>query len=159
MNKEPLPVDKQGNGSRIKTLEFDEADAYMLMRALSIAVNTAMMCSGKESVQRLTYYKEQLRQFAPSCANRLRRPEDLCEIAILATTVETWSVYRVRERQWSSRARTVIKIGNRFFASSDLFDDESTYHQEIVDMIKNIVPLTCSKEDHDDVIGNPWSFN
>lgn len=44
MNRDrtPLPIDTDGNGSRLATLTYDVADAPMLIHALAIGANTVI---------------------------------------------------------------------------------------------------------------------
>ena len=152
----PLLIDTDGNSRRIRTIQIDEADAYMLVRALGIAINTAIMCGGQESVRRLQHYKEQIKALAPPAAKYLRRETDLCEIAIAASTAETWSIYRVRENSYIGKYRTIILIGNRQFGSD--YVDNVFVHQHLTDMISHIIPLTCSRVEHDDeIVKNIWT--
>lgn len=156
MNRETLPIDKEGNAPRIHTLEFDEADAPMLMKALGTAVCVAMMSGGNEARNRLRYYQDQFKMFAPPAAELLDKETDLCEIAIAGATATTWSVHSIRERYYSERFRVIIAIGERRFFSNGLLTDKNSV-TAITEMIQNILPLTCEKQEKEDDVGNVWS--
>jgi hypothetical protein len=154
MDLTPLPLDQSGNRSRIRTLEFDEADAPMLRMALSVAVATAMMCEGRESVGRLIHYKKTLADMVDPDAKLLRRETDLCEIAILSTAIPEWTIHRVRERSWSDTFRAIVTIGTRRFGSAELVKEES--FQRIAALVERTVDLECVRKDAEDVEGHPW---
>jgi hypothetical protein len=75
-----------------------------------------MMCGGKESKARLEYYRQQFKQFAPA-ARFLANDTDLCEIAIVGSTSDTWSIHRVKTYQWDKTFRAIIIVGDRAFQS------------------------------------------
>lgn len=152
--RETRPLDETGNGSRIRTIAFDTADATMLMRAMSVAAATAMMSKGRESIGRLDHYQKQFAAFAPAAHKLLDRDTDLCEIGIIAAHETRWTLHRVREHSWSGRFRTVVTVGGRRFLSAGLVEDEQ--HGAIAEMIADVVPLDCERVDEADVEGNPW---
>jgi hypothetical protein len=145
----PVPIDESGNNERLKTFTFDEADAPMLMRAISVGIATAMMCGGKESIGRMKYYKEQLSQFCPA-AKYLDQETDLCEIVIAGTKSPTWSIQRVKRHHWSDQFKGKITVGDRSFSLP-----WHTTEKEIValtEMLTHILPLTCEKVEVEDLI-------
>ena len=152
--RDPLPIDEQGNGSRIRTMAFDEADAPMLMRAMSLAAATALCCSGQESIGRLKFYQAQFAAFAPPAAALLGRETDLCEIGIATATAEYWTIHRIREFDWSKRFRTIVIVGDRRFRSAELTDEDGC--AAIAAMVADVAPLSCIRMPTEDVTGNPW---
>lgn len=150
----PLDIDRSGNGSRISTLEFDEADAFMLAHAMSIAVNMAMMSHAPEALRRLQHYKALLREIAPPDAKLLDRDTDLCEIVIASARAPHWTIHRVREREWSREFRAVVTVDDRTFTSASLIGDEE--FGRIASMLERMVPLTCPRAERADEIGSPW---
>jgi hypothetical protein len=48
-----------------RTLEFDVSDAPMLVHAMQIAANTAMMCGHPDARKRFQQYREVFQSFAP----------------------------------------------------------------------------------------------
>jgi hypothetical protein len=151
MSRAPLPPDEEGNSRRLKTFTFDEADTPMLISALSIAITTAMMEDGKESVNRLKYYKNKLKEITPPAAEYLRRDADLCEIAVAAATAKTWSVHFEKENRWSSLTDVIIMIGDRKFRA-DYWTKEDKI-PEIVEMLERILPLTCERVERKNTVG------
>jgi hypothetical protein len=150
----PLDIDRSGNGSRIRTLEFDEADAAMLAYAVSVAAGTAMMSRSPEAVRRLQHYKTLLREIAPPEAKLLDRETDLCEIVIASGRAASWTIHRIREREWSSSFRAVITVDDRIFTSSSLIGEAD--FGRILGMLEGIVPMTCPRVERADEIGSPW---
>lgn len=151
----PLPLEQGGNRERARTLDYDAADAPMLRRAMSIAVATAMMCGGRESIRRLRHYEDQLRGEAHPDAELLDRETDICEIAIIASAVPTWTIHRVKEHEWSGRFRVVVTLGTRRFKSDSIVEEE--VFEKIAAMVESIVPLSCVRAEREDVVGNPWN--
>lgn len=158
MNKklEEIPVDKSGNNSKIRTLDFEEADAYMLARALSLAASTALMCGGRSSIGRLRHYKSKLMEFAPEGSDLFDRDTDLCEMSICSTASPGWSIYRVRENEWSNRFRVVVEVGTRKFKSNGLLESENDFIK-MREIVKDTVDLKCEQIEKPDIIGNVWN--
>jgi hypothetical protein len=152
----PLPLEEGGNRERARTLDYDAADAPMLRYALSVAVATAMMCGGRESIRRLRHYEEQVKGEAHPDAKLLDRETDLCEIAIIASAIPTWTVHRVKENEWSRRFRVVVTVGTRTFKSDSIVEEDE--FERIAAMVESIVPMSCARGDRDDVIGSPWNI-
>lgn len=154
---EPIPIDVSKNGSKIRTFEFEEADALMIVKALSIAINTAMMGGGQQSIGRLRYYKQKMMSHVPEGGTLFKRDTDLSEIAICSTAAPTWSHYRIKEREWSNRFRGVIMVGTRKFGSGELFESEELF-QKMISAASALIDINCQYTESPDVVGNIWSI-
>jgi hypothetical protein len=115
-----------------------------------------MMCGGRESIRRLRHYEEQVKGEAHPDAKLLDRETDLCEIAIIASAIPTWTVHRVKENEWSRRFRVVVTVGTRTFKSDSIVEEDE--FERIAAMVESIVPMSCARGDRDDVIGSPWNI-
>jgi len=148
-----LPLDKNGNGDRIRTLEYDIADAPMLAHAMMIAANTAMMCGGGKAENRLHHYKKQFLDTSPAGAKHLRREEDLCDIAIAMAAADTWSIHR--SKRWSSDkdGEALITVGNRRWETWKISDEA---YAELVQGLVQIAPCRCERIAREDEIARAW---
>lgn len=150
----PLPLDASGNGTRLRTMTYDAADAPMLAYAMSLAASTAFVCNGKTSINRYKHYQGEFAQEAHPGAKFLKRETDLCEIAIIASAVPTWSIHRRQNQTWSRDFTGVITIGTRTFESDYSIDEEK--YQAIIAMLVEVLPLTCERVDAEDVEAKRW---
>lgn len=150
----PLDIDRSGNGERIRTMEFDMADAVMLASAMSIASGMALMNRSPLALRRLQHYKDFFRSLLPEDAKLLDRDGDLCEIAILATENADWTIHRIKEKEWSRTSRVVVTIGERRFTSDDLLEEDGL--ERIAAVVESIVPMTCRRTPREDEIGWPY---
>lgn len=150
----PLPIDESGNGSRLRTMTYDVSDAPMLMHAMSLGAGTALVCGGKTSINRFKHYQAQFAETAHPGAEFMKRDTDLCEIAIIATAVPTWSIHRERRNTYSDDFQGVITIGTRTFESEYTIDEEK--YQAIIDMLVQTLPFSCERVDAEDVEPKRW---
>lgn len=148
MKVESLPVDKDGNGARLRTLTFDEADALMLANAMLIASNTAMMGQADKAQARLNHYRDQFLALCPAEARLFRKGTDVAEIAIAMATAPSWRVTRERPT-WRSFGGTqvVVHVQDAAWHTSDDADDET--YEAICRMLENIAPMSCVRECND----------
>lgn len=149
-----LPVDESGNGERLGTLRFDLADAPVLMHALMVQGNLAMMgCGGPKVEGRMRHYQRIFLEACPKGYEHLRRDEDLCDIAIAMVESETWSIHRKRRWQSSTEGPSVITVGSKRWETSTL---EIADHDELAACIQAIAPLDCRRTERADELQNNW---
>lgn len=151
---DPLPLDESGNGNRLRTLVYDEADAPMLMYAMSLAAGTALVCEGRTSINRLKHYQAEFAKTAHPAAEFMDRNTDLCEIAIIASAVPKWSIHRVRHNTYSNDFMAVVTIGTRTFKSEYTIDEKK--FEAIITMLIETLPLSCERIAADDVPAKRW---
>lgn len=153
----PLPIASDGNASRLRSIEFDEADALMIASALLIATTTARMGGGTESARRLAHYRQQFLSFVPASADLLDRRTDVCEIAIAADASPEWTLHRVRDDRWRDTYKAVITIGDRYWLSK--YDCDDAKFEAIAKLVETIAPFSCVRGEREDEIGNIWNQN
>ena len=139
----PLPLDADGNGRRLATMQFDVADAYMMSRAMLIAANAAMMSGGEDAERRLRFYRQQFEEHAPPLAKLLRHQIDLSNIAIAMDSNPAWSIHRILEWEWSKTGRVVISCGEGRWYCSEMQDEDGV--SMIADMLAEIAPMSCER--------------
>jgi hypothetical protein len=105
-----------GNGRRMRTIEFDEADAPMLAAAMRLASATALMygASQERARERYQQYRRLFLQFAPPEAAMFRNAQDWCEMAIEMDTAPDFELIWKPEG-WPNQAkgRVSVRIGER----------------------------------------------
>ena len=143
ITREEITLDTEGNGERIRSLEFDIADAPMLRHAMSIAVATAMMCSGAQAQARLRYYQRKFTELCPPGYQHLRREEDLSEIAIAMNDAPTWSI-EFEARPWRDEGEAIIRVGSR---SWSVWSISRPNLEQLTSCINAIAPLSCMQID------------
>ncbi len=115
MEKETLPP-AQGNGRRMRTIEFDEADAPMLMAAMRLAAATAYTYGPdqRRAVQRLQHYQALFLAFAPTEAAMFGSECSWAEIAIAMDGADAF-VVSWSEGSWPDYAKgtATVAIGDR----------------------------------------------
>lgn len=148
-----LPINDSGNGGRIESLRFDIADAAVLMHAMMIAGNAAMMGSSSKVEGRIRYYQRKFLEACPPGYQHLRREEDLSDIAIAMIDSKTWSIHRSRQYRSSTEGKTVITVGDKRWSTSELTPEQ---HDELKACINAIVPLDCEQVERDDEIKTNW---
>lgn len=139
-------LNKSGNGSRIRSIEFDLADAPVIAHALMIAANVAMMGQTEDSEARLRFYRDQFLAVAPPGHKHLKSEEHLCDIAIQMDQSPTWSIHRMNER-WSEKGYSIITVGEHAWETYNLTMDE---HEALSNCIASIAPLSCEKVERED---------
>ncbi|MBS7671674.1 hypothetical protein [Croceicoccus gelatinilyticus] len=139
--REELPLEAEGNGERLRQIEFDQADAPMLLHALIIGANTALMCGGRQATQRMAYYARLIRDLCPPGHEHLRREEDLCEIALAMREAPHWSFTFAPER-WRSNGEAIIRVGKKAWTSAYMITQPQA--DELRGCIEAIAPLTCT---------------
>lgn len=143
IKREECPLDTEGNGTRIRTLEYDIADAPMLRHAMIIASNTALMCGGRNAMGRFQYYRRKFTELCPPGYEHLRREEDLCEIAIAMTGAPCWSIQFVKQR-WSSNGPAIIRVSDNAWETLSLSPEAFS---ALSRCIETIAPVGCDKVD------------
>jgi hypothetical protein len=150
-SRDELPIDATGNGHRMRTMQFDEADALMISHALLIGANTAMMhsaCRGSAE-QRLRYYRRQFLELVPPGAMHFDADETIAEIAIAMSAADTWSIRRVKERSWSSNFGAEVTVGKITWPVYRVTEEQLT---EMIAAIEAFAPLNCTRVDTEDKV-------
>ncbi len=151
MSEYPLEVD--GNGSRIRTLTFDEADALMLASAMMTASTTAMMSANyngnMKAKNRLEHYRTMFLEVAPPGGKHLQRDTDLCEIVIAMMDQENWSIHQHRNRSWDKKGNSIVTVGDMTWETYSLTSEQ---HAELTQCLVNIAPMTCNKIEKEDTL-------
>lgn len=152
-SRTPLPIDADGNGTRLATFIYDLADAPMLIHALAIGANTVMMCGGGQAQHRMRWYRDQIAATAPPGWQHLPREEDLANIAIAMATAQRWSIHR--KMRWTSdkTAPTIITVGDHEWTTFRLTAAE---HDELAACIAAIAPITCEHVARDNDVARSW---
>lgn len=145
MKVDPLPLDEEGNGARLRTLTFDSADAYMLARAMMLASNTAMMSQANDAQARLKYYRDQFLSLCPPEAKLFRQNTDVCEIAIAMSKESQWTIARERPewRNWGG-APAVVRVGSGRWQTGEDVDDAT--FDAIIAMLDEMAPMNCVRQ-------------
>ncbi len=149
-DRSPLPLDDAGNGSRLRTITIDEADAYMLARAMMIASNTAMMSGAGTGLRRLNHYRELFLSLAPPAAKLMRNSTDVCELAVALAEAESWSIHRELNWSWDKTGYGYVSIGNRHWGTKEPVSQEEV--ASIVEMITHLAPLGAVQITREDVL-------
>jgi len=134
-----------------RTLEFDLADAPMLVGALSIAACTAKMCGFSKAAERLREYQKLVKEFSPP-ASDLFDDEAWAEIGMELSSAKTFKVTidKLRWEQgefnhWSGGA-IVIEIGERRWYDRrmcDRFKPGAVEVEAVCRALQEIAPMDC----------------
>lgn len=110
------------DNKRLKaTLEFDIADAPMLVHAMQIAACTAMMCGHKDAQKKLDAYKQVFAQLAPPEA-KFFDEEEWAEMGLALLTAASYHVTIAEPKwhrgHWWSTGFIQVNIDDREFSGS-----------------------------------------
>lgn len=153
-NREDLAPDRNGNGERMRVLEFDAADAMMLAHAMMIAANTAMMGGGTGTAERrLRHYRTEFLKLAHPGARHLRREEDIAEIAIAMTDADRWSIHRIKKYSSDSNFAVEVRVGNSSWGAWSVTEQQ---YREIVAAIEEVAPMSCMRTEVEDQVARRW---
>lgn len=115
MENEPL-APSTGNGRRMRTIEFDEADAPMLAAAMRLAAGTCLTYGERQAKARARFqhYRRLFLDLAPREAALFRDEEDWCEIAIAMDTADFFEVSWMKG-EWPDydKGRAIVRVGDR----------------------------------------------
>lgn len=135
-----------GNGRRMRTIEFDEADAPMLAAAMRLAAGTALMYGGRQEKarERFQYYRQLFLQIAPPEAAMFRDEEDWCEIAIAMDDATSFDV-AWKEGEWPHRdqGRATVIVGDRVWETG--YGNSVTREDSVrlARVLAEMAPLGC----------------
>lgn len=137
------------NGQNTRILQFEETDAPVLVHALIIAANTALMCGKPLAQKRLQQLRKALEQFVPEPAKDFD-PEDWCEMGLAMVSAERVHVfYDVPDwarttNTWMREKNLRITIGKRSWCSEKRYGtDPDGPREALVAVLEEIVPLGC----------------
>lgn len=111
------------NGMNKFVVEFDIGDAPMIVRAFSIARNTAMMCGYPDAQKRFERYRAIVKQFVPLTAKLfdeeqwsliMAKLQEAKNFTIAFTPRYSW----VREKTMEDEGTIIITIGEDVFEVS-----------------------------------------
>ena len=124
-----------------RTLEFDLTDANMLMHAMMIAANSAMMCGNHAAQSRLKYYYKMLERFVPQ-ACKIFSAEKFAEIGLALPKAER--VYISFHKKYGAyyNASITVRINHEQWVS-DRFDShkDCTKLKDFVALIKELADV------------------
>lgn len=108
-----------GNNRLKRTMEFDLADAPMLMAAVRLAACTAMMCGHKAADKKLRVYQQFFTQFLPEAAARFDE-EAWAEIGMALLDAKEFRVTIEpkrweRDRSWWYDGVLTVYVGTKRF--------------------------------------------
>jgi hypothetical protein len=138
------------DNKRLKgTLEFDIADAPMLVHAMSIAACTAMMCGHKDAQKKLDAYKKVFAQFAPPEAAFFDE-ETWAEMGGALLTAKSFHV-TVTEPKWNrnhwwSQGYIEVTIDDRRFGggAANQIKRGGPEIEAIHNALAQLAPLDCT---------------
>lgn len=136
-----------GNGRRMRTIEFDEADAPMLAAAMRLASATALMygASQERARERYQHYRRLFMQFAPPEAALFRNAQDWCEIAIEMDTAPDYELIWTACRWPDHRNGTVaVRVGRRTWRT-DAEPMPREDMEKLAAALDAMAPLSCTR--------------
>lgn len=133
------PVVPIGNGENIVSIEFDRADALMIVHAMQIGANTAMMCGYPDAEARFRHYREVFKTLVPAGAVHLRSEESFTEIILAIRETKTWRAEESRGQAFRDKLDADIIVGQRSWPTNIwLTRDE---YQSLLDAITSMAPM------------------
>lgn len=135
-----------GNGRRMRTIEFDEADAPMLAAAMRLAAGTALTygASQARARQRFKHYRELFLKFAPPEAGMFQEEETWCEIAIAMDDADSFSVTWGKGR-WPDydQGRAIVTVGDRSWATGYSVKVTQEDSVRLAAALSEMAPIGC----------------
>lgn len=137
------------DNKRLKgTFEYDLMDAPMIVHALQIAANTALMCGNPDARVKLQAYRDLLKATAPACAF-LFNEEHWAEMGMALVTAKKMRIelglppYMKGERWRREKAIKIDVDGFVIFTRDARFVGSCPEFNEVCEYLKQIAPLTC----------------
>ena len=137
------------NGRRMRTIEFDEADAPMLAAAMRLAGATCMAYGAPQAKarERFKHYRTLFMAFAPPEASLFQEEETWCEIAIAMDDAPTFSVEWKRDSYlYEGKGRIVVRVGNRAWETGHERVEESAT-ELLAAALARMAPSGCERTD------------
>jgi hypothetical protein len=135
-----------GNGRRMRTIEFDEADAPMLAAAMRLAAGTALTYGEAQARarQRFKHYRELFLQFAPPEAAMFQDEETWCEIAIAMDHADCFEVAWEKGR-WPDygQGRATVTVGRRAWATGYSVKVSREDSVRLATALSEMAPIGC----------------
>jgi len=139
------------NNRNIRTMEFEVTDVPMIIGALRIAANTALMCGKHDAQERLRQLRKAIEQYVPTEAGWFDE-EDWCELGMALTGAETvhvsydvpgWAKGGVNT--WMREKHLRVQIGKLDWVSKDRFGNEPNGPAEaLAAVLQEIAPIECA---------------
>ncbi|MFZ3482207.1 hypothetical protein [Sphingomonas sp. 3-13AW] len=130
----------------MRTIEFDEADAPMLMAAMRLAANTALMYGEdqRNAMHRLRFYRDLFQQFAPAEASLFSDEETWTEIAIAMEGAEAFEV-SWKPGSWPcyDRGRATVTINDRHWETGYSTAVTREAALGLAKALATMAPVTC----------------
>jgi hypothetical protein len=139
------------NNKRLtRVLEFDLADAPMLLHAMRIGANTAMMCGHRDAQERLKRYGAMLKEFI-SPVSDIFDPECWAEIGMALADAKECRVGlapRAHDTSWSPTLfLSVVVDGRRFRDTSWMgYKRDSPIPEKVCEALRQLAPVNCLVE-------------
>lgn len=135
------------NKRTIVSLEFEQADLPMLMHALAIARNTALMCGHDAAKRRLESYRKQVEALIPKPALAFDG-EVWSEIGMAVAEGNPWSVrFEAKRYSWEAGRDTgsiVVRVGDREWTSESWsHTQESGAVEAVREVLRDLAPLSA----------------
>lgn len=134
-----------GNGRRMRTIEFDEADAPMLAAAMRLAAGTALAYgeSQARARQRFKHYRQLFLKFAPPEAAMFQDEETWCEIAIAMDHADFFQV-TWKKREWPNEGgRATVIVGDRAWTTGYSTKVTPEDSDRLVAALSEMAPVGC----------------
>ncbi|AXK44050.1 hypothetical protein [Erythrobacter aureus] len=136
------------NGRNMHSMEFPLADLLMMMEAMRIKGNVAMMSPYKGAEDRLREYQARFDALIPPHARQFDSMA-LCEINIELQEASYFHIFTQRphgQRWWheTSEGRLVVQINGKRWStkSSNIKKDDEVYNG-VLDLLKELAPMDC----------------
>lgn len=137
------------DNKRLKgTFEYDLMDAPMIVHALQIAANTALMCGNPDARVKLQAYRDLLKTTAPACVF-LFDEEQWAEMGMALVTAKRMRIELdlppyMRDQYWRREKAIKIDVDGFVIMSRDVrFEGSCPEFNEVCEYLKQIAPLTC----------------
>lgn len=133
------PVEPIGNGENIVSIEFDRADALMIVHAMQIGANTAMMCGYPDAEARFRHYREVFKALVPEGAVHLRSEEAFTEIILAIREAKLWRAEEKAGYAFQDKIDGEIIVGKRSWPTNIWLT--RVQFQSLLDAIASMAPM------------------
>ncbi len=136
-----------GNGRNIHSLDFPLGDMLMMMEAMRLAGNTAMMYPKPVAEARFREYQERFNALVPEPARQFSG-FDLCEINIALQEASSFHVFIARPtgRQWwyNGSGRLTVQVdGDRWSTKNSNIEHGDEVFNAVLDLLTDLAPMDC----------------
>jgi hypothetical protein len=154
--KESSMADSNGNGRNVRMVPIQLGDILMLMEAMRLAGNTAMMSSLPLAEKRLREYQAMFDDMVPAGA-RIFDGEVWAEINITLATATSYRVFVQKKDEryyWGSdySGYLIVQVGERSWRSLkwDVRNDGEEM-KAVIQTLEELAPLDCVRTPSEEV--------